>query len=111
MRHFSVASFIVCLLASASLAGQPVQKWEYATLLVSDDVGATWRAEGSHKDADLGDRRKNTFSIYQHLGGKIKAEEFQLGDLLNAAGDKGWELAHVEKLSKIDMYIFKRPKA
>jgi len=82
----------------------PRPHWEYASLMTSARQSKWISADLRHtEDGDQGYIR-----LYTALGGKKPADKISLIDLLNLAGDQGWELTAIDGGEGPHQYLFKR---
>src|SRR5687768_7147847 len=63
-------------------------RWEYASFLRSDEAAA-W--QGPDQSAVAPD----VFGVYERLGGKLPRDKVNNTEVLNLAGQRGWELVAV----------------
>jgi hypothetical protein len=85
----------------------PRQRWEYAALMTSARL-SKWTSRQSQYSEE-GD--KGYLQLYRDLGGKKPIQTVSLIDLLNLAGDDGWELVAIDGGDGPHQYLFKRAQA
>lgn len=104
---FLVLTIADSAFAASTTAPAPAMRWEYASLLTSARL-CKWTTG----QIDLREEGTTGYKLlYAEMGGKKPPAEVSLIDLLNLAGEQGWELVAIDGGEGPHQYLFKRPVA